>query len=77
MRRTTIALEETLLTQLKREAARRGGTMQDLVNDLLKQALRQRPRGGYAPELPTVKGTLLPGVRFDDRDALFELMDGR
>lgn len=77
MKRTTIALEENLLAQLKREALARGQTVQALVNDLLVQALRPVGRPNAAFDWPVVKGRLQPGVRLDDRDALFDLMDGR
>ena len=68
MKRTTIALEEGLLVHLKREALARGQTV---------QALRPADRPSAAFVWPVVKGRLQPGVRLDDRDALFDLMDGR
>jgi hypothetical protein len=34
-------------------------------------------RANYKLRWRTEQGRLLPGVRLDDRDALFELMEGR
>jgi len=77
MKRTTIALEEHLLMQLKREALARGTTVQGLVNDLLAGALRPAVRRSEPFDWPVVHGRLQPGVRLEDRDSLFDLMDGR
>ena len=79
MQRTTLMLDDDLHRQLKRQAAAEGRTLRDLVNTLLRRALREvgRRRGKYRLDWPTVSGKLQPGVRLDDRDSLFDLMDGR
>lgn len=76
--RTTIDLDDSLFPQLKQEAARRGTTLRKLVNDLLRRALAgtQRP-AKYRFHWKTHRGRVLPGVRLNDRESLFDLMEGR
>ena len=76
--RTTIELDDPLFTRLKQEAAQRGTTLRKLVNDLLRRALAERPRQTkYRFRWKTERGRIQPGVRLNDRDSLFDLMDGR
>jgi hypothetical protein len=51
-------------------------TLGSLVNTLLRGSLRAPPRGAFKFHLTTVKGRLRRGVDIDDKDALFDLMDG-
>lgn len=75
MPRTTLALDAPVLRDLKKRAADEGRTLQEVANDLLRQALR-RPRGTrYRLQLQGWKGRPQPGVDLTDRDALFDLMD--
>jgi len=75
MRRTTIAIDDDLLRDLKRRAAKDGVSLSALVNRLLRAGLRER--AAFRLHLTTVKGDgLRPGVDLDDKDALFDLMDG-
>lgn len=79
MKRTTLKLDENVLRRLKQQAAAEGRTLQDLANQLLRRALA---RGGAdrAPYTLTLTGwdaTVQPGVDLLDRDALFDLMNGR
>ena len=78
MKRTTLALEDDLLRELKARAAREGRTLQALANELLRQAVAKpastRP---YHLEMDSWKAKLQPGVDLLDRDKLFDLMDGR
>lgn len=76
MARTTLKLDEDLLRGLKEKAAREGRTLQSLANDLLRQGLAPRV-SDYRLKLLTWKGEPQPGVDLFDRDALFELMEGR
>ena len=76
--RTTIDIEDHLLRELKAWAAREGTTLARLVNRLLKQSRRS----GSVPKRPfrltTFRGDgLRPGVNLEDRDALYDVMDGR
>jgi hypothetical protein len=74
--KTTLNIDDTVMAQLKREAARQGRTMSDLVETALRllfQSRRDRPR--LAP-LPTMRsGGALVDVA--DRDALYQAMEGR
>lgn len=77
--RTTIDLDDQLFRQLKQTAARRGTTLRKLVNEYLRVALarperRTRYRFRWRTDPP---GRIQPGVRLNDRDSLFDLMDGR
>lgn len=78
MKRTTIALDEDLLKRLKTDAARRGTTLANVVNELLRSALTERPgRSDYSLQLTGWDAETQPGVDILDRDKLFDLMDGR
>jgi hypothetical protein len=74
--KTTLNIDDKVMIELKREAARQGRTMSELVEGALRQSLRsQRPREKLPP-LPTFRGG---GTFVDvaDRNALYEAMEGR
>ena len=76
MKKTTLNIDNTIMAELKREAANQGRTMSELVETALRLLLRsQRKRGRILP-LPTFRsgGTL---VEVADRDALYHAMEGR
>lgn len=77
MSRTTLKLDEDLLRELKEKAAREGTTLQAVANDLLRQGLTATVARDYRLEISTSKADLQPGVDLFDRDALFDLMEGR
>lgn len=77
MKRTTLTIEDRLLRELKKKAAEEGRTLQAVANDLLRRALASHPRESYHLSLRGWKAAELPGVNLTDRDALFDLMDGR
>jgi len=77
MARTTLTIDDQLLRELKRKAAEEGRTLQSVTNELLRRSLHTRPQGSYQLRLRGWKATELPGVDLLDRDALFDLMDGR
>jgi len=77
MKRTTLTIDNQLLLELKKKAAEEGRTLQAVTNDLLRRALRVSPREPYQLRLRGWKAVELPGVDLLDRDALFDLMDGR
>jgi hypothetical protein len=74
--KTTLIIDDTVMAELKREAARRGRTMSELVEAALRGLLRSRARRGRLPPLPTFRsgGNL---VDVADRDALYQAMEGR
>jgi len=76
--RTTIDLDEQLFRELKEEAARRGTTLRQLLHEYLRKA-KAAPgrRTKYCFRWKTHRGQVRPGVRLNDRESLFDLMDGR
>jgi hypothetical protein len=77
--RTTIELNDELLRAAKRRAADEGTTLREIIERALRTQLelRGRPPKKYTLRWRTEKGRLLPGVRLDDRDLLFDVMEGR
>ena len=75
MRRTTLAIEEGLLKHLKAKAAHEGRTLQEVANELLRQALiRQEKKSDYRLSLRGWEAEERPGVGILDRDKLFDRM---
>jgi hypothetical protein len=74
--KTTLNIDDTVMAQLKREAARQGRTMSDLVETALRGLFRSQRRREKLPPLPIFRsgGTL---VDVADRDALYHAMEGR
>jgi len=66
-----------VLRELKRMAVRQSRTVNEVANDLLRQALRPARKTPYKFALQPWKAELQPGVDLLDRDKLFDLMDGR
>lgn len=78
MKRTTLALDEDLLHELKKRAVRERRTFQALTNDLLRRAIADdRTPSEYRLELHGWHASAQPGVDLLDRDRLFDRMDGR
>ncbi len=80
--RTTVRLDESLLSEAKREARERGETLTSLIEQGLRLALahgRQRPARRTRVILPVSKarGGPLPGIDLDDTSGILDRMDGR
>jgi len=77
--RTTIDLDDRLFRELKQEAARRGTTFRELVLEYLRRgkAVPARQRNYRFRWRTDPRGRIQPGVRLNDRESLFDLMDGR
>jgi len=76
--RTTIRLDEELLTDAKKLAAETGQTLTTIIADALQEVLARRKHTvRRAPiRLRTVKGRgLLPGADLDDSASLLDLME--
>ena len=76
--RTSIEISDELCRQLKRKAAYEGVTIRQVVERALRVYLgKQTRRKGCQLKWKTERGRILPDVRLDDRDTLFDLIDGR
>ncbi|HZO50506.1 MAG TPA: CopG family transcriptional regulator [Gaiellaceae bacterium] len=74
--RTTIRLDDDLLTRAKRAAVERGTTLTAVIEDALRRALAPAARAKARQELPTFRGDgLQPGVDLDDSASLLDAMD--
>jgi hypothetical protein len=74
--KTTLSIDDTVMAQLKREAARQGRTMSDLVETALRLLFRTRTSTAELTSLPVLKSG---GAMVDvaDREALYQAMEGR
>jgi hypothetical protein len=76
--RTTLEIGDELFRRVKRRAVNEGATFRAVVETALTLYLSKGSRRApYRLRWRTESGRVLPGVRLDDRDALFGLMDGR
>lgn len=77
--RTTLDFEDALIRAAKARAAREGKSLTRLVEEALRRYLspEAKPRKPFKLKLVTKKGRLLPGVDVNDRDSLYDRMDGR
>ena len=74
--KTTLNIDDTVMHQLKREAARQGRTMSDLVETALRSLFRSQKKAVDLPSLPVFhSGGAV--VDIADRDALYHAMEGR
>jgi hypothetical protein len=74
--KTTLNIDDTVMRQLKREAARQKRTMSDLVETALRNLFRSRRKPVELSPLPHFNSD---GAFVDiaDRDALYQAMEGR
>jgi Arc/MetJ family transcription regulator len=74
--KTTLNIDDTVMAELKREAARQGRTMSEMVETALRLLLRSQRKRETIPALPTFRSG---GAFVDiaDRDALYQAMEGR
>ena len=76
--RTTLEISDEIYRQLKRKAADEGATVRELVENAVRAYLgKPKVRKGYQFQWRSERGRILPGVRLDDRESLFDIMDGR
>jgi plasmid stability protein len=72
--KTTLNIDDTVMARLRREAARSGRTMSELVETALRQLLRRPASTRDLSPLPSFdSGGAL--VDIADRDALYRVMD--
>jgi len=74
--KTTLMIDDGIMRQLKKEAARTGRTMSELVETALRRLLQARTEPPELPPLPSFRsgGAL---VDVSDREALYRAMEGR
>ncbi len=74
--KTTLQIDDKVMARLKREAARQGRTMSELVETALRGLFRARKEPVRLAPLPTFRsgGAL---VDISDREALYRAMEGR
>ena len=78
MPRTTFDLDASVLTQLRRRAAREGKSMGQLASELLAQQLATEASASGAQELQWTSRDLgVPRVDLEDKEALHALLDRR
>ena len=73
--KTTLNIADSVMARLKREAARSGRTMSELVETALRRLLETPPEAAELPPLPVFRsgGAL---VDVSDRNALQRAVDG-
>jgi Arc/MetJ family transcription regulator len=77
--RTTIKIDDRLLAEAKTQAVRSGRTLNEVVEDALREVLARGDRAvrEVPAELPEFAGSRLqPGVDLDDNSSLLDLMEG-
>jgi ATP-dependent Clp protease adapter protein ClpS len=74
--KTTLNIDDTVMAELKREAARQRRTMSELVETALRNLFRSQKEAAEVATLPVFHGG---GAFVDiaDRDALYQAMEGR
>ena len=72
--KTTLNISDSVMKELKQEAARQGRTMSELVEMALRALLRNHRKAAKLPPLPELDGG---GEKVDiaNRDALYEVME--
>ena len=74
--KTTLKIDDSVMSLLRKEAVRRGCTMSELVESALRLLLQAERPQKKIPPLPKFKSGG-PLVDIADRDALYQAMEGR
>ena len=76
--RTTVDIGDDLFRRAKKRATDEGVPLRTVIEEALRRYLSDRgAASGYKFRWTTEKGELAPGVDLDDRDALFDFMEGK
>jgi Arc/MetJ family transcription regulator len=77
--RTSIDIDDQLLALAKKKAIEQNSSLKKVVEAALRQSLlKPYPRKEqFRLNWKTIRGRLVPGIDFSDRDALYERMEGR
>lgn len=68
------------MTEVKKKAAAEGRTLTAVMEEALREYLRrdaETTSASFRLRLVTAPGAPRPGIDLDDRDALYEAMEGR
>ncbi len=75
---TALDIDGELHRQAKAPAAGEEIPLREVIEDSLRLYLSNRPRKrGYRLNRPVQRGRTRPGVRIDDRESLYEILEGR
>jgi hypothetical protein len=77
MIRTTLVLEEGLFKKLKTLAVRRGNSLKETITGLLLEGLARNRRMEIPPRFEWRTVDAEPLVDVNDRDAIYNVLDGR
>ena len=74
--KTTLKIDESVMSRLKKEAVHRGCTMSELVESALRALFQTEKTQSRIPALPKFRsgGAF---VDISDREALYQAMEGR
>ena len=76
--RTTLDLDDRVLKQAKRRALEQGETLTRFIEGAIRSRLAESANlPPFRLTLLTKKGEARPGVDWDDRDSIYEHMEGR
>jgi hypothetical protein len=77
--RTTLNFDDRLMREAKKRAADEGESLTRLIEKALRAYLKPPTarRKAFRLELLIKEGRPVPGVNWDDRDSLYERMEGR
>ena len=75
MPRTTIDIEEPLLSEIKGLQKKEGRSLSKIVSELLAEGLAQRRAGPPTPRLQWISRSMQALVDLNDKEALFEALD--
>jgi hypothetical protein len=77
--RTTLDIDDRLLTRARRQAAREGTTLTALIERALAALLAPKPRkrDRFVLRVKTERGRYIGRVDPANRDALYDVMEGR
>jgi hypothetical protein len=74
--KTTLNIDEHLMTRVKQEAVRQGRTMSEFIESALRLALQTRAKPARLTPLPTFRGGQFR-ANVADRDSLLDFMEER
>ncbi|MGH9405502.1 MAG: hypothetical protein ACRD3D_06665 [Terriglobia bacterium] len=73
--KTTLIIPDPVFRELKRRAIDRNTTVSELATDYLVRGLREKPKRGRLPRLPSFNMGWPPKVDINDRNALYDFLE--